>query len=195
MGVVYHCSMLVKVKVDLCPVRRYNYVISFSSIASVRSCDQRAPTIAKDGAHESECPATTYIMPCEEWDICLVSLFWVELDVSHYKSLLYHFSRVSWAMRYRFKGKLAGQIWMLIALSGWSMITIHAFWHLDLKHLCSYSKFAWCKWTLILQWYCCAYCFFLHSNNMLTEVTCLVVFLLVPTHAGKITSTKDHGSK
>ena len=41
-GVVYHCSILVKVKVDLCPVS-----------------DHRGPAIVKDSAHGSDHPVTS----------------------------------------------------------------------------------------------------------------------------------------
>ena len=43
-GVVYHCSTLVKVKVDLCPVS-----------------DHRDPAAAKNIAHGSDYPVTSYI--------------------------------------------------------------------------------------------------------------------------------------
>ena len=43
-GVVYHWSTLVKVKVDLCPVS-----------------DHRGPAIVKDNAHGSDHPVTSYM--------------------------------------------------------------------------------------------------------------------------------------
>ena len=43
-GVVYHWSILVKVKVDLCPVS-----------------DHRGPATVKDNAHGSDHPVTSYM--------------------------------------------------------------------------------------------------------------------------------------
>ena len=56
MSVVF---VLVKVKVDfvqLAGLRRFNYVMILSSIASVRGCDHRGLFITKDGAHGSAPP-------------------------------------------------------------------------------------------------------------------------------------------